>query len=153
MPNSIKQNPLIDAYILLAWETLRGENDKGERYSSVHTTFTPFNQLFRQLFDGIDPVAYTKMLEAKGDLKIGLARRGAMIRPSEQFLRPAPSEHKETIAMMRRLLEDAVKEQKKRREEAQARKLVKPACGTCSPVQKAWAAGDTKAALKKFHAF
>ena len=105
-----KQNSLIDAYILLAWEILRGENEKGERYTSIHTTFTPFNKFFRQLFDGVDPVAYTKLLAEQGDLVIGLARRGAMIRPTEQFLRPAPAEHKETIKMIRLLLEDAARD-------------------------------------------
>lgn len=147
--HSVTQNSLIDAYVLLAWEILRGENDKGERYTVVHTTFTPFNELFRQLFDGIDPVAYTKMLEDKGDLKIGLARRGALVRPTEQFLRPAPAEHKETIAMMRHLLEDAARKLREQREKAKARKLAKPTCSKCSPAHKVWEAGDTKAALKK----
>ena len=146
---TVKQNSLIDAYILLAWETLRGKDEKGEPYSYLHTTWTPFNRMFRQLFDGIDPVAYTKMLEAKGELVVGLAKGGARIRPTESFLKPAPSEHKETITMMRHLLEDAAKEQKKRRDEAAARKLLKPACGKCSAAHKAWEAGDTKMALRK----
>ena len=135
MAKIIKQNTLIDAYILMAWETLRGENSKGERYPAVHTAWTPFNRLFRQLFDGIDPVEYTKMLESQGLITLGIAKGGALLKPCESFLKPAPVEHQETITLIHHLLSDAAAHAKARQKKAQA--------------QKAWESGDTKAALKR----
>lgn len=149
---TIEQNPLADAYILMAWELLRGDNPKGGRYPAVHTTWTPFNNLFRQIFPGIDPVAYTKMLQAKGLIELGFARGGAMVKPCEAFLKPAPEEHKETISQMRRLLEDAAATLKAQRAEAEARKKAangKPATKAEAQAMKAWVKGDTAAALKR----
>lgn len=103
---TVKQNSLIDAYVLLAWEILRGEDKKGERYRNVHTTFTPFNRVFRKLFNGTDPIAYTKMLAEKGEINLMHVRGGALIQPNEALLRPAPAKHKQTIESMRRLLEN-----------------------------------------------
>jgi hypothetical protein len=142
MSNALERNPLIDAYVLLAWEILRESNQKGERYTSVHTTWTPFNKLFRELFPGVDPVAYTKLLQAAGHLEVYVARGGALVRPCECFLAPVLPEHKETVARMKQLLVDETEKQRKRREERLTKQSKKQAAT-------AWREGDTAAALKR----
>lgn len=131
----IIQNSLIDAYVLMAWEAFRGENPKGGRYPSIHTVWTPFNKLFRKLFSETDPVDYINMLEDKGLVTVVPAKGGVLIKPAEAFLKPAPTEHKETIAMIGRLLADTVATQKKRKEEAK--------------IRKDWEIGNTREVLKQ----
>lgn len=142
-----ERNPLIDSYVLMAWEILRENNQKGERHPAIHTTWTPFNKLFRELFPTIDPVAYTQMLQREGLIDIAVMRGGVLLKPRMEFLLPAPPEHRETIARFRKLLEATAKKRRDEQLVREAKKLLKPK--PTSAALKAYEAGDTTAALKK----
>lgn len=156
---AIERNPLADCYILLAWDIFRDDNPKkpGERYPSVHTAWTPFNSLFRKLFPGLDPVAYTRMLQEQGLVMTGLTRGGALLKPCEGLFCAPPKEHKQTIAGIKKAIEAAAEEHRKKKAAREAKKAeTSAASATDKPTskreldaRKAWKAGDTVAALKR----
>ena len=100
--------PEADLFIVLAYDTLRADMDKGEKYQNLHTVWNGFNRIFRLLFPGFDVVAYTKFLAEEELVIMSPARGGMFLRPSKTLIAEAQKGQEELGLRMLRYLEDFV---------------------------------------------
>lgn len=61
-------------FVIQAINANRTEERKG-----LHTVFTGFNSLFRQKFEGVNPIEVTKQMEAKKLIDIRPSRGGVVL--------------------------------------------------------------------------
>jgi hypothetical protein len=119
---TFERNREADLFVVLAYETLRADNPKGGKYEKIHTVWNGFNQLFRKLFPGIDPVSYTKGLAEEGMIQLSAATGGAFLKPCKHFQIEAQTGQEELGLKVLKFLEDYAAAQK--------------------PVAKTWQPGD-----------
>lgn len=159
MATKIQRDPEIDIFVVLAYDILR-KDESGKQYPYVHTVWSGFNQAFRQLFVGKDPVEYTQMLEKAGCVKMHLFQGGARFQPTEVILRELSPEESALSARLREFLENfhaahLIEKARKKAEKAakQAKKPVKVVSPKRSSAEvraaKNWQKGNTAAALAK----
>lgn len=122
------RNPEADLFIVLAYDTLRGAKSNGDRYESLHTVWNGFNQAFRRVFPGVDPIAYTRYLADEGLVQLGIARGGAFLKPCRRFIEEAQRGQEELGLVFLRFLEDVA--------------------ATARPCNKPWEPGDAMKRLK-----
>jgi len=69
-----------EEFVLKAIDALHTEKSKG-----IHSVYSGHNNAFRKYFDGDDPVAVVKGLEAKGTIKVRPCKGGVMIYKPADF--------------------------------------------------------------------
>lgn len=153
------RNNEIDIFVVLGYEILR-DDGAGKQYPYLHTVWSGFNQAFRKVFEGIDPVLYVQELHETGLVELHPYKGGARMKIKPEMLHTLSTEEQALSARLRTFLTNfrtAYLAEKERRIKAKELKNVavptapskaKPSA-TMKKAADLWNRGDTAAALDR----